>query len=212
MNSLSDVLQLMAVAAVVAWAVWKVWRQGVREAKQFDAEQRRDQGLCPECGYDVRGGTGDRCPECGADLREPEPAGEPSVPEATLDPRKLAHDWPATPIEPVAPHSGAELAPLHVTRIPKEAGLLQEHLLARGVWCRLEQRQEYATAGAVSVRYPVYAALVPPDDLARAEAILDRFRLHGGGPRGGRPAGPGEGPGGGPTIGHGEVHDPAQRG
>ena len=199
MNSFSDVLQLLAVVAVVAWAVWKVWQQGVREAKAFDADERRERGLCPECGYDVRA-AGNRCPECGADLRPPDTAPGASGHEPSLDPRKLAHDWPETAIQPVAPHPGVELVPLHLTRLAKEAELLQEQLLARGVWCRLEQRQEYASAGAVSVRYSLYAALVPPEDLARAEVILGRFRLEGGGPRGG------------PTIEHGEVHDPPQRG
>jgi hypothetical protein len=29
-------------------------------------EQRRNTGLCTQCGYDLRGSTSDRCPECGS--------------------------------------------------------------------------------------------------------------------------------------------------
>ena len=198
MNSISDVLQLLVVLAAVAWIVWKMWQSGVRQAKAFDADERRERGLCPQCGYDVQAG-GERCPECGADLREAPPA-EPSGPRPTLDPQRLAHDWPQTAIEPVAPHPGAELVPLHSTPWEKEAGLLQEQLLARGVWCRLEVRQEYAMAGAVSVRIPGFLVMVPPEELERAEAVLGRFRLGGGGPQVG------------PTMEHGEVHDPPQHG
>ena len=28
---------------------------------------RRQEGLCAECGYDMRNTVGNRCPECGAD-------------------------------------------------------------------------------------------------------------------------------------------------
>ncbi|MGP1310022.1 MAG: hypothetical protein ACTS27_07495 [Phycisphaerales bacterium] len=34
--------------------------------------------LCRECGYDIKGVTGERCPECGAALQRSQSAGVPS--------------------------------------------------------------------------------------------------------------------------------------
>ena len=184
MYSTCDVLGLVVIVGVIAWAFWKTWQSGVREAKAFDAERRREQGLCPECGYDVRAG-GDRCPECGADLRADPMADEGPPDPSRLDPQKLAHDWPVTAIEPVPPELGAELVPLHSTFNSPEAHLLQEQLLARGVWCRLEQKDQFAQAGAYAVRMSRLTLSVAPADHQRAEAIVDRFRLT----QGGRPAG-----------------------
>ncbi len=36
----------------------------VRRVKSLLVQQRRDAGLCPSCGYDLRATPG-RCPECG---------------------------------------------------------------------------------------------------------------------------------------------------
>jgi len=35
-----------------------------RQARRWTTEERVRQGLCPRCGYDLRGHS-DRCPECG---------------------------------------------------------------------------------------------------------------------------------------------------
>jgi hypothetical protein len=50
-----------------AWPVALWYRRVAAEAKQF-ARARR--GECPQCGYDLHGGTRDRCPECGAKRNE----------------------------------------------------------------------------------------------------------------------------------------------
>ena len=47
-------------AALAAWALWLARRPARRAAR----------GLCPSCGYDLRG-TKDRCPECGAPAAAP---------------------------------------------------------------------------------------------------------------------------------------------
>ena len=51
---------------------------GYATYKQTIETERARQGLCPRCGYDLRGINTERCPECGTRLRLPKPwlAGE----------------------------------------------------------------------------------------------------------------------------------------
>lgn len=50
--------------ASVAYVIFT--HQDARRAKRFM------EGLCPDCGYDLRGQT-DRCPECGREIPKPPP-------------------------------------------------------------------------------------------------------------------------------------------
>ena len=49
---------------VSVFAGWATYRQTLES-------ERLRQGLCPRCGYDLRGLNTARCPECGAKLRAP---------------------------------------------------------------------------------------------------------------------------------------------
>jgi len=54
----------IAAVPVSVFAVWTTYD------RTLESERLR-QGLCPQCGYDLRGLNTDRCPECGAKLRTP---------------------------------------------------------------------------------------------------------------------------------------------
>jgi hypothetical protein len=54
-------LALLGFASMAIARTLAVWRTASFQEK----ENRRLAGLCPKCGYDLRG-TPDRCPECGA--------------------------------------------------------------------------------------------------------------------------------------------------
>jgi rubrerythrin len=44
---------------------------GFATYRQTLESERLRQGMCPRCGYDLRGLNTARCPECGAKLRPP---------------------------------------------------------------------------------------------------------------------------------------------
>jgi hypothetical protein len=52
----------------VAPGMWG-WRSLWRWGRRMRANRRRSHGLCPSCGYDLRGNSGDRCSECGRRFR-----------------------------------------------------------------------------------------------------------------------------------------------
>lgn len=59
------------------WFIVVLTQLIIKFARVPPAEQRRQAGLCPSCGYDIRA-TPDRCPECGATaLPEPPPISDP---------------------------------------------------------------------------------------------------------------------------------------
>jgi hypothetical protein len=88
------------VAITMLWFVWKVFIQHAWEATALSmrwamwaTRARRDvantalmraKGLCPGCGYDLRGNTSGVCPECGRPLPR-----TPDIPPAATE----LNDW-----------------------------------------------------------------------------------------------------------------------
>jgi hypothetical protein len=52
---------------IIASAVWPALWSALRVRKNAVRRERRRFGLCPDCGYDLRG-TSRQCPECGANV------------------------------------------------------------------------------------------------------------------------------------------------
>jgi len=149
---------------------WYVWRSGVRQAKDFDRMERKEAGLCPNCGYDVRPGHS-VCPECGEALTD-EAHDDPT----RINRARLSRDWPDTPIDPVPPEPADALAEVHSTYDGWEADLIVQQFEARGVWSTIRQKDTTQNLGAVSRVVQKYRIVVPESELERAEAILNRFR------------------------------------
>lgn len=64
-----------------AWGL--LWLCGIAVPLRARGRRRRARGLCPECGYDLRGDLGAGCPECGwdrEDTRPPVLTGPPALP------------------------------------------------------------------------------------------------------------------------------------
>ena len=53
---------MLSVSLLVTALSVPLWYDDLMKARE---ERRRQKGLCPNCGYDLRE-TKDRCPECGA--------------------------------------------------------------------------------------------------------------------------------------------------
>ena len=54
----------LPVATVVSFVVW-------REMRAIDRRKKQQEGVCANCGYDLRGQVELRCPECGEPFKPP---------------------------------------------------------------------------------------------------------------------------------------------
>lgn len=55
---------VLATPAAALLAAWNVYRSTLES-------ERQRAGMCPRCGYDLRGIVASRCPECGTEIRPP---------------------------------------------------------------------------------------------------------------------------------------------
>jgi len=129
------------VSIPVAFIVWAWYARRASSAASMEEVDR-----CPECGYDLRGGHR-RCPEYGTDVT-PE-ALLARKPRPDFDVAKLERDWPPDAIGPEMPGDGEFLTVVLSTSNGWIASQLQEHLMARGVWCRLEQVEREEIRGGI---------------------------------------------------------------
>jgi hypothetical protein len=65
----SGALMIGLVVAITAVPVSII--AGISSYRQTLESERHKVGLCPQCGYDLRGSLGARCPECGWRIRTP---------------------------------------------------------------------------------------------------------------------------------------------
>ena len=170
---LENTIALLVILGIGAAIFVAMWKAGQRHSDAYDREQRRDEGRCVECGYDLRGGGHSECPECGAALTKETPTEEV---QSQLDPVKLSRDWPADTIVPVPPAEFEEKETIYRSNNGREVELLVEQLRARGVWVQLRTADEYVRGGAIVSRLTSYSLEAPAGSRERAEAIVNSFR------------------------------------
>jgi predicted RNA-binding Zn-ribbon protein involved in translation (DUF1610 family) len=170
---LGNLLTLGLVALVGAFlfvGARRMWLRSRGRSWEKTAAAADKARRCPECGYDLRA-TPHQCPECGV-----------VIADRRRYLRSLGHDWPANPIEPVAPSEGSPtenaMVDLCSTDNPTEADLLYQQLTARGVRCVLNRaRSTQQSAYDINVSHHVRVAVRAADErlareyLCRAQGI-----------------------------------------
>jgi hypothetical protein len=110
-----------AFLAVIAYFGILQWRRNSLLAKW------REQGLCPECGYDWRSIAEEpRCPECGHEREQPvaEPASETTLEPAREPTRRTAPIVPPPPGRPVCARCGGNMRGREDGRICPDCGAM----------------------------------------------------------------------------------------
>lgn len=118
------------VVALISYLVYEAVRDA-RKSKRGDGIE-----VCDGCGRDLRDYT-ERCPECGVPTRH----------SHLKELERLRDDWPSSPIDPRVPGMDEVPVPIFTTRDATLAGLLQQHLEARGIACRVPEPKQIGRYG-----------------------------------------------------------------